>query len=79
MVRPTYPPLYHESEFVKLKRDIDASLVVVHDSWKVGDFVDWCKDGCYWSGTIVELKDNDVFKVIESISVFFSLFFLANK
>ncbi|KAL1198317.1 hypothetical protein V5N11_026847 [Cardamine amara subsp. amara] len=63
MIRPTYPPVYHESEVLKLKRHLDEPLVVVHGSWKVGDLVDWCKDDCYWSGKIVELMDNDAVQI----------------
>ncbi|KAG7533892.1 Agenet domain plant type [Arabidopsis thaliana x Arabidopsis arenosa] len=55
MLRPTYPPHYHESEYVNLDGDVEP-LVVVHDSWKVGDLVDWLKDEIYWSGEIVAMK-----------------------
>lgn len=34
-------------------------LDVAHGSWKVGDLVDWHKDDCYWSGTVVALKKNE--------------------
>ncbi|XP_028055205.1 uncharacterized protein LOC114259392 isoform X5 [Camellia sinensis] len=27
--------------------------------WKVGDLVDWFTDGCYWSGRVTQILDND--------------------
>ncbi|XP_050227374.1 uncharacterized protein LOC126677005 isoform X2 [Mercurialis annua] len=51
MIRPQYPPFYYESKM----SDIDCTseeIIVVNDVWKVGDLVDWWKDGCYWSGRL---------------------------
>ncbi|KAG7612688.1 Agenet-like domain [Arabidopsis suecica] len=56
MLRPKYPPLYLESEYLNLQSDNVEPLVVVHDSWKVGDLVDWLRDDIYWSGEIVEMR-----------------------
>jgi hypothetical protein len=56
MLRPKYPPLYLESEYLNLESDNVEPLVVVHDSWKVGDLVDWLRDDIYWSGEIVEMR-----------------------
>lgn len=62
MVRPKYPPHYHESEHLKINGDLEP-LVVVHDSWQVGDLVDWWRDDCYWSGEIVAMKGKKSFQV----------------
>ncbi|XP_023633605.1 uncharacterized protein LOC17875216 isoform X2 [Capsella rubella] len=56
MVRPKYPPHYHESDYLNLKGDDTEPLVVVHDSWKAGDLVDWWKEKVFWSGEIVAMK-----------------------
>ncbi|XP_010442730.1 PREDICTED: uncharacterized protein LOC104725718 [Camelina sativa] len=62
MVRPTYPPHYHESEYLNLKSETEP-LVVVHDTWKVGDLVDWCRDKCYWSGEIVGIQGKQLCQI----------------
>ncbi|KAJ0255197.1 Agenet-like domain-containing protein [Hirschfeldia incana] len=51
MVRPAYP-LVHK---------VDGNLVPLlgaAGSWKVGDLIDWHKDGCYWSGAVLAIKNN---------------------
>ncbi|XP_019095618.1 PREDICTED: uncharacterized protein LOC109130486, partial [Camelina sativa] len=62
MVRPTYPPHYHESEYLNLKGETEP-LVVVHDTWKVGDLVDWYRDKCYWSGEIVGIQGKQLCQI----------------
>ncbi|KAG7611598.1 Agenet domain plant type [Arabidopsis suecica] len=55
MIRPVYPPQCRENE-------VDGGLeeaLVVHGSWKVGDLVDWWEAYCYWSGTVLEVKENE--------------------
>ncbi|CAN8302204.1 unnamed protein product [Cochlearia groenlandica] len=56
MIRPPYPPVCHESEF---QGNTEEPLLVIHGSWKVGDLVDWYQDDCYWSGTIMEMKEDE--------------------
>ncbi|CAN8255304.1 unnamed protein product [Cochlearia groenlandica] len=57
MIRPPYPPVCHESEF---SGNTEKPLWVIHGCWKVGDLVDWCQDDCYWSGTIMEMMEDEV-------------------
>ncbi|KAH0937851.1 hypothetical protein HID58_005312 [Brassica napus] len=56
MVRPSYPSVH------KIEAD-QKPLDVARGSWKVGDLVDWHKDDCYWSGTVVALKKNEPLQV----------------
>ncbi|CAA7029159.1 unnamed protein product [Microthlaspi erraticum] len=53
MIRPKYPSHYHESD------DQEEPLLVDNGSWKVGDLVDWCKDGAFWSGKVLEANENE--------------------
>ncbi|XP_057751358.1 uncharacterized protein LOC130969588 isoform X3 [Arachis stenosperma] len=58
MVRPSFPTIYRESE----KPDISAIsgvIIIVDNTWKVGDLVDWWKDDCYWSGRVTKILRND--------------------
>lgn len=68
MIRPPFPPFYKKSQ---LPEPLPNKLVsVVHDSWKVGDLVDWWYEGCYWSGKITRLLGDD------NVEVFFNLYYL---
>ncbi|XP_020598925.1 uncharacterized protein LOC110038419 [Phalaenopsis equestris] len=58
MVRPRYPPFYRESELPDVLPESDV-IVIVNDSWKVGDLVDWWCDGCFWSGRITQILGSD--------------------
>lgn len=58
MVRPTFPKVYHSSNIPDVKA-IFETIVVVKDAWKVGDMVDWLKDGCYWCGSITEVLEKE--------------------
>ncbi|ESQ43319.1 hypothetical protein EUTSA_v10014347mg [Eutrema salsugineum] len=63
MVRPSYPPHYHKNEELQIKGDQEP-LLVVHDSWKVGDLVDWWEEGCYWSGKVLKvMKEKKALKI----------------
>jgi hypothetical protein len=62
MVRPCFPSVYLESKLSEIKT-ISELVVVVNDVWKVGDFVDWWTDGCYWSGRLTKALGNDKYKV----------------
>lgn len=63
MLRPYFPPVYHESTMPDVNT-IAEVVVLVGDVWKVGDLVDWWKDGCYWSGRVTEVLGNEKVKVI---------------
>lgn len=54
MLRPHYPPIINEKKKPHVS-EISEVAVIVGDSWRVGDLVDWFTTGCYWSGTIIEL------------------------
>ncbi|KAL8048117.1 hypothetical protein ABFX02_07G042200 [Erythranthe guttata] len=56
MLRPAYPPISTEKQIPSV---ISEVTVVVNDTWKVGDLVDWWTTGCYWSGKITQLLGND--------------------
>ncbi|XP_052207795.1 uncharacterized protein LOC127811706 isoform X2 [Diospyros lotus] len=57
MVRPQYPPIYHESQ---APRDNTSEVkVVINGDWRVGDLVDWWCNGCYWSGRVTQLIGKD--------------------
>ncbi|PKU73695.1 uncharacterized protein LOC110112796 isoform X1 [Dendrobium catenatum] len=58
MVRPRYPPFCHKSELPDVLPESDV-IVIVNDSWKVGDLVDWWCDGCFWSGRITQILGSD--------------------
>ncbi|XP_074281809.1 uncharacterized protein LOC141606545 isoform X2 [Silene latifolia] len=62
MLRPQFPPIYHESELPHINASSDVAIVV-DGGWSVGDMVDWLKDGCYWCGTITEILDDDTVQV----------------
>lgn len=58
MVRPRYPPFYRKSELPDVLPESDV-IVIVNDTWKVGDLVDWWCDGCFWSGRITQILGSD--------------------
>lgn len=62
MLRPRFPPIYNRSTIPDANARAEV-VVIVNDDWKVGDLVDWWKDGCYWSGRITEILGNESFKV----------------
>ncbi|KAJ0969413.1 hypothetical protein J5N97_022290 [Dioscorea zingiberensis] len=62
MLRPSFPPFYHYSQLPSSYPESDV-VAIVNDTWKVGDLVDWCSDGCYWSGTITQVLGDDQVKV----------------
>ncbi|KAK8954468.1 hypothetical protein KSP39_PZI002727 [Platanthera zijinensis] len=57
MLRPSYPPFYHASELPDKLPESDV-LVIVNDTWQVGDLIDWWYDGCFWSGRITHILGN---------------------
>ncbi|KAK4425545.1 hypothetical protein Salat_1748500 [Sesamum alatum] len=62
MLRPRYPPIYNEKQMPQVS-EISEVAVIVDDSWKVGDLVDWWTTGCYWSGRITQLLGDDKAKI----------------
>lgn len=62
MVRPYFPSVYLESKLSEIKT-ISEVVVVVNDVWKVGDFVDWWTDACYWSGRLTKELGNDKYQI----------------
>lgn len=62
MLRPRFPPVYRESQMPDVIA-ISEVVVIVNDSWKVGDLVDWWQDGCYWSGRIAEVLEDGKYQV----------------
>lgn len=71
MVRPIRPRQSHENEEgCGREEEEEEEVVVVHGLWKVGDLVDWWKDDCYWSGTVLEVREEDeTVKVCESFEL----------
>ncbi|KAM1923915.1 hypothetical protein ACFX15_021761 [Malus domestica] len=61
MLRPQFPPIYNRSTIPDANTRAEV-VVIVNDDWKVGDLVDWWKDGCYWSGRITEILGNESLK-----------------
>lgn len=63
MVRPCFPSVYHESQMPDVNT-ISETVVIVNDSWKVGDLIDWWTDNCFWTGTIIEKLNEENVKVV---------------
>ncbi|KAA8548770.1 hypothetical protein F0562_000454 [Nyssa sinensis] len=62
MVRPYYPPIYHEGQMPHVNANSEVA-VIVDGGWKVGDLVDWWTDGCYWSGRVTQILGNDMVQI----------------
>ncbi|KAG0475781.1 hypothetical protein HPP92_015467 [Vanilla planifolia] len=58
MVRPRYPLFYRESDLPVPLPECDV-IVISNDAWKVGDLVDWWCDGCFWSGKVTQILENE--------------------
>ncbi|XP_058200561.1 uncharacterized protein LOC131315400 isoform X4 [Rhododendron vialii] len=57
MLRPQYPPICSESE---AHADTISEVKVARNGvWNVGDLVDWWSDGCYWSGKVTKILDDE--------------------
>ncbi|XP_048623481.1 uncharacterized protein LOC125605489 [Brassica napus] len=71
MVRPIRPRQSHENEEgcggEEEEEEEEEEVVVVRGLWKVGDLVDWWKDDCYWSGTVLEVNEEDETAKIELV------------
>ncbi|XP_028791588.1 uncharacterized protein LOC114747427 isoform X1 [Neltuma alba] len=62
MVRPCYPTMYLEREKPDM-RTISEEIVIVDNTWMVGDLVDFCADGCYWSGRVAKTLEDGKFQI----------------
>lgn len=62
MVRPSYPPIYRETELPDMCA-ISEVIAIVDGDWNVGDLVDWWFDDCYWAGRITHLLGEDKVRV----------------
>ncbi|PUZ63949.1 hypothetical protein GQ55_3G106700 [Panicum hallii var. hallii] len=58
MIRPSFPQWCYGHEVPEQFPNSDVTAVV-DEACKVGDLVDWLNEGCYWSGTITKLLDED--------------------
>ena len=65
MVRPRFPPVYRKGQMPDANTISEAVVVVlVNNTWKVGDLIDWWEDGCYWSGSITKILKDDKVEVV---------------
>ncbi|OEL23916.1 hypothetical protein BAE44_0015065 [Dichanthelium oligosanthes] len=62
MIRPSFPQWYFGHEIPEQFPNSDVTAIV-DETWKVGDLVDWLTEGCYWSGTITKLLNDDMVEV----------------
>lgn len=69
MLRPHFPAFFRERELPDVNL-ISEVIVAVTDVWRVGDLADWFSDGCFWSGTITEIMDDDMVQVISPVHIF---------
>ncbi|PON91772.1 hypothetical protein TorRG33x02_123700 [Trema orientale] len=61
MVRPPFPRIYHESQMPNVST-ISEVAVIFSDTRKIGDLVDWFTDGCYWSGIVTKILEDETFQ-----------------
>ncbi|KAG0516867.1 hypothetical protein BDA96_09G039400 [Sorghum bicolor] len=62
MIRPSFPKWYFVHEVPEQLPNSDVTAIV-DETWKIGDLVDWLKEGCYWSATITKLLNEDLVEV----------------
>ncbi|WVZ96190.1 hypothetical protein U9M48_041859 [Paspalum notatum var. saurae] len=62
MIRPSFPQWYYGHE-VPEQLPVSDVTAIVDETWKVGDLVDWFKQGCFWSGKITKLLNKDMIKI----------------
>lgn len=63
MIRPCFPTIFGQNKMPP-ESEMPKEAVIVYNTWKVGDSVDWWKDDCFWSGTIIQLLGDGKAKVI---------------
>eukprot|EP01018_Ginkgo_biloba_P004170 Gb_23344 [translate_table: standard] len=59
MMRPRFPCFYRECDQPDAQI-ISGMIAIINDEWEVGNLVDWWSDGCFWSGRIAAILDNDM-------------------
>ncbi|XP_042456399.1 uncharacterized protein LOC122040968 isoform X1 [Zingiber officinale] len=59
MVRPSFPPIFKESQLPVIFPASSDVIAIVSDTWKIGDLVDWWFQNCYWSGKISKILEDD--------------------
>lgn len=62
MLRPRFPRFTREYEIADLQNHSELA-VIVNNEWEVGNLVDWWFDGCFWSGRIGAILDNNKVQV----------------
>lgn len=62
MLRPCFPRFSRECEVADTQNH-SALVAIVHNEWEVGNLVDWWSDGCFWSGRIGAILDNNKVRV----------------
>lgn len=80
ILRPKYPRIVNENQVPHVS-EVSETIVIVCDSWKVGDLVDWMNTGCFWSGRITQLFNDQEAQVIILGGLFLgepTLMFLSN-
>ncbi|PON53262.1 Agenet domain type [Parasponia andersonii] len=58
MLRPPFPRIYRESQMPDVNT-ISEVAVIYSDARKIGDLVDWFTDGCYWSGIVTKILEDE--------------------
>ncbi|CAM0958273.1 unnamed protein product [Alopecurus aequalis] len=63
MLRPPFPQWYRGDQVPEnfSKSELIAS---VSDTWKVGDWVEWLYEDCYWTAKVVRLISEDTVQVV---------------
>ncbi|PON57021.1 hypothetical protein PanWU01x14_177510, partial [Parasponia andersonii] len=61
MVRPPFPCICHEGRMHDVST-ISEVAVIFSDTRRIGDLVDWFTDGCYWSGIVTKILEDETFQ-----------------
>ncbi|PWZ04398.1 hypothetical protein Zm00014a_010660 [Zea mays] len=67
MIRPSFPKWYFVHEVPEQFPNSDVTAIV-DETWQIGDRVDWLKEGCYWSGTITKIINEDLVEIFVHLS-----------
>lgn len=62
MLRPCFPHFSRECEIADTQNHSELAAIV-HNEWEVGNLVDWWSDGCFWSGRIGAILDDNKVQV----------------
>ncbi|KAJ7547887.1 hypothetical protein O6H91_08G108300 [Diphasiastrum complanatum] len=63
MIRPLPPAVVRKHTFDSGDYKKSTDIVVVTDTWKVGDLVDWWCNDCWWIATITKMIDSQTVEV----------------